>query len=100
MTKKTPLTSLINVEGVIASQTLDVKIEGGENPLKRIRKTIDFNQIPKDKRGVYLIEILGNGTSTRIIIKKGRLNLNQILHKDSLILILYQSQIIKLMQQF
>ena len=75
LTKKTPLTSLINVEGVIASQTLDVKIEGGENPLKRIRKTIDFNQIPKDKRGVYLIEILGNGTSTRIIIKKGRLNL-------------------------
>ena len=75
LTKKTPLTSLINVEGVIASQTLDIKIEGGENPLKRIRKTIDFNQIPKDKRGVYLIEILGNGMSSRIIIKKGRLNL-------------------------
>ena len=75
LTKKTPLNSLINVEGVIASQTLDVKIEGGENPLKRIRKTIEFNQIPKGKRGVYLIEILGNGMSTRIIIKKGRLNL-------------------------
>ena len=75
LTKKTPLNSLINVEGVIASETFDVKIEGGENPLKRIRKTIEFTQIPKDKRGVYLIEILGNGISTRIIIKKGRLNL-------------------------
>ena len=73
--KKTPLNSLINVEGVIASKTFDVKIEGGENPLKRIRKIIDFKEIPKDKRGVYLIEILGNGMSTRIIIKKGKLNL-------------------------
>jgi len=75
LTKKTPLTSLINVEGVIASQTFDFKIEGGENPLKRIRKLITFDQIPKGKRGVYLIEILGNGMSTRIIIKKGKLNL-------------------------
>ena len=75
LTKKTPLNSLINVEGVIASETLDLKIEGGENPLKRIRKTIDFPQIPKNKRGVYLIEILGNGMSSRIIIKKGKLNL-------------------------
>ena len=75
LTKKSALTSLINVEGVIASQTFDVKIEGGENPLKRIRKTINLTQIPKDKRGVYLIEILGNGMSTRIIIKKGKLNL-------------------------
>ena len=75
LTKKSALTSLINVEGVIASETLDIKIEGGENPLKRIRKEITFNQIPKNKRGVYLIEILGNGISTRIIIKKGKLNL-------------------------
>ena len=75
LTKKTPLNSLINVEGVIASHTLNIKIEGGENPLKKIKKTIHFEQIPKNKRGVYLIEILGNGMSSRIIIKKGKLNL-------------------------
>ena len=75
LTKKTPLNSLINVEGVIASNTYDIKIEGGENPLKRIKKMINFEKIPKGKRGVYLIEILGNGISTRIIIKKGKLNL-------------------------
>ena len=43
--------------------------------LKRIRKTINFEEIPKNKPGVYLVEILGNGISSRIIIKKGRLNL-------------------------
>ena len=59
--KKAPLNSLINVEGIIASKTMDIKIEGGENPLKKIRKTIEFDQIPKGKPGVYLIEILVNG---------------------------------------
>ena len=73
--KKGPINSLINFEGIIASESIDIKIEEGENPLKRIRKTIELNQIPKDKPGVYLIEILGNGISSRIIIKKGRLNL-------------------------
>ena len=73
--KQAPLTSLINIEGIIASKTMDIKIEGGENPLKRIRKTIDFDQIPKGKPGVYLIEIIGNGISSRIIIKKGKLSL-------------------------
>ena len=73
--KKAPINSLINVEGIIASKSMDIKIEGGENPFKRIRKTIEFDQIPKGKPGVYLIEILGNGFSSRIIIKKGRLNL-------------------------
>ena len=73
--KQAPLTSLINIEGIIASKTMDIKIEGGENPLKRIRKTIIFDQIPKSKPGVYLIEIIGNGISSRIIIKKGKLSL-------------------------
>ena len=73
--KQAPLTSLINIEGIIASKTMDIKIEGGENPLKRIRKTVEFDQIPKGKPGVYLIEIIGNGISSRIIIKKGKLSL-------------------------
>ena len=51
--EKIPLNSLINVEGVIASHTLNIKIEGGENPLKKIKKTIQFDQIPKNKRGVW-----------------------------------------------
>ena len=72
--KKAPLNSLINIEGIIASKSMDINIESGENPLKRIRKTIELD-IPKGKPGVFLIEILGNGISSRIIIKKGRLNL-------------------------
>jgi len=73
--KKSEIDSSINIEGLISSQNYDIKIEGTENPLKRIRKTIELNQIPKDQPGVYLIELLGDGISSRIIIKKGKLNL-------------------------
>ena len=73
--KKAPLNSLFNIEGIIASNNMDIKIEGGENPFKRIRKTIELSQIEKGKPGIYLIEILGKGISSRIIIKRGRLNL-------------------------
>jgi len=73
--KKSEIDSSIDIEGLIASQSYDIKIEGTENPLKNIRKTIELNQIPKDRPGVYLIELLGDGISSRIIIKKGKLNL-------------------------
>ena len=72
---KAPLNSLFNIEGIIASNNMDIKIEGGENPFKRIRKTIELSQIEKGKPGIYLIEILGKVISSRIIIKRGRLNL-------------------------
>ena len=72
-----PLNSLINIEGIIDSENIDVKIKGGENPYKRIRQHFIFknNEIPINRPGVYLIEMLGNGISSRIIIKRGRLNL-------------------------
>ena len=63
LTKKEPINSLINIEGIIASQTADIKIEGGENPLKLIRQTINISQIPNNKPGIYLVEILGKGIS-------------------------------------
>ena len=73
--KKSSIDSSIDIEGLIASQNFDIKVEGTENPLRRIRKTIELNQIPKDRPGVYLIDLLGDGISSRIIIKKGSLNL-------------------------
>ena len=74
LAKESPITSLINVEGIIATETFDLKIEGGESQTKKIRKNVEFKKIEK-KPGVFLIEILGNGISSRLIIKKGRLNL-------------------------
>ena len=72
---KAPLNSLFNIEGIIASNNMDMVIEGGEDQLKKIRKTIELTQIEKGKPGIYLVEILGKGISSRIIIKRGRLSL-------------------------
>ena len=75
LNKKKNIDNSLDIEGLIAPQNFDIIIEGSENPLKRIRKQIVVDQIPKNKRGVYLIDILGDGISSRIIIKKGELNL-------------------------
>ena len=71
--KKQPITSLINVEGILTTSEMifNYKIK----PQIRHRETIKIDKIPNNKRGVYLIEIVGNGISSRAIIKKGTLNL-------------------------
>ena len=71
--KKQPITSLINVEGLLTSS--EMLFNYNEKPQKRHRQRINLELIPNNKRGVYLIEIIGNGVSSRAIIKKGTLNL-------------------------
>ena len=71
--KKQPITSLINVEGLLTSS--EMIFNYNEKPQKRHRERINLDKIPNNKRGVYLIEIIGNGISSRAIIKKGTLNL-------------------------
>ncbi len=40
-------------------------------PLRRVRRTLTFPQL--DTRGVWVIECIGNGQSSRAVIEKGRL---------------------------
>ena len=72
LNKKQAITSLIVVEGLITDWESNYTFN--EKSQVRCRKTITLEKIPK-KRGVYLVEILGNGISSRIIIKKGSLSL-------------------------
>ena len=72
LNKKQAITSLIVVEGLITDWESNYAFN--EKSQVRCRKTITLEKIPK-KRGVYLVEILGNGISSRIIIKKGSLSL-------------------------
>ncbi len=72
--KKSPITSLINVEGILTKIEENFTFE--ENSTKLVTKTFDLSKhISNEKRGVYLIEIIGNGLSSRIILKIGTLNL-------------------------
>jgi hypothetical protein len=59
----------IDLDGLVAKdeQTFTYK----EPPVRRIRRHFEFPKL--DARGVYVIDFIGNGKSSRAVIKKGRL---------------------------
>ena len=46
-----------------------------DKPIVKQLKRFEFKQISKAKSGVFIVELIGNGISSRAIIKKGRLSL-------------------------
>ena len=67
---------MIDTKGLIATQNFDIKIEGTENPLKIVRKKLEFNMIPNNRPGVFLIDILGDGILSRNIYKNRKIKFN------------------------
>jgi hypothetical protein len=63
----------IPLDGLVANHefTLDV----GAGALRRVRRRIELPQI--ERPGVYVVELIGNGMSSRAVIHKGRLELVQ-----------------------
>ncbi|WP_166831361.1 hypothetical protein [Thalassoroseus pseudoceratinae] len=66
----------INLDGLVPNseqtQTYD------EPPVRRIKRHFEFPAL--DKRGVYVIDFIGNGRSSRAVIRKGRLHF--VMHTD------------------
>ncbi len=67
--KLTEIGPNIDLDGLVAKdeQTFTYK----EPPVRRIRRHFEFPKL--DARGVYVIDFIGNGKSSRAVIKKGRL---------------------------
>ena len=62
----------INLDGLVANHEKVHKLAGvKDRPLLRVRRGFDFPQIPK--RGMYVIEFIGNGKSSRALVRKGKL---------------------------
>ncbi len=59
----------INLDGLVANQ--ESTREYPEPPLRRVRRRFDFPQLKKP--GVYVIDFIGNGRSSRALIRKGQL---------------------------
>jgi len=59
----------INLDGLVPNyeQTYDY----ADPPLRRMAKHFDFKKL--DKPGVYVIDFIGNGKSSRVVIRKGGL---------------------------
>ncbi|MCO6456975.1 MAG: hypothetical protein J5I93_16875 [Pirellulaceae bacterium] len=59
----------INLDGLVANQEQTVTLE--DPPLRRVRRHYDFPAL--NKPGVYVIDFIGNGQSSRAVIRKGKL---------------------------
>jgi hypothetical protein len=59
----------VNLDGLVANRetTTDYK----EPPLRRVKRHFEFANITKP--GVYVIDFIGNGKSSRVLVRKGRL---------------------------
>lgn len=64
-----PLNLAINLDGLVASASR--REEYREAPERRVARTFDFPELKN--RGVYVIELIGNGRSSRVLVQKGRL---------------------------
>ncbi len=60
----------LDLDGLIANQ--ETTHEYSEPPLRRVARTFDFPEL-KGKRGTWVIEFIGNGRSSRALVRKGKL---------------------------
>ena len=58
----------LNLDGLVANEELSFDYD--EGPFKRVKRTFDFPQL-NQPRGVWVIEFIGNGKSSRALIRRG-----------------------------
>ena len=59
----------INLDGLVANQ--ETTLTYPEPPLRRVRRHFEFPEL--NKAGVYVIDFIGSGKSSRAVVRKGRL---------------------------
>ncbi|MDA0282714.1 MAG: hypothetical protein O3B86_05115 [Planctomycetota bacterium] len=59
----------MNLDGLVAN--LESTEKYAEPPLRRVTRHFDFPTL--NQRGVYIIDFIGNGKSSRVLVRKGRL---------------------------
>jgi len=72
---KKALDNTINLDGLIAQEEQEFK--NAEPPIVKSLKEYTFDKISAKERGVFIIEFIGNGVTSRAIIKKGKLILRE-----------------------
>ena len=64
-----PVTTAIDLDGLVANEETVIRYE--QIPQRRHTETFDFPTI--DEPGVYVVELIGNGKSSRALVQKGRM---------------------------
>jgi hypothetical protein len=69
--RQQPVDININLEGLVPNDEREERYD--EIPLRRMLRSFEFPQIKK--RGVYIVEFIGNGRISRALIRKGELRI-------------------------
>lgn len=59
----------INLDGLVAN--VEQSYQYKETPFRRVKRSFEFPML--DKSGVYVIDFIGNGQSSRALVRKGQL---------------------------
>jgi hypothetical protein len=68
-----PLNLALNLDGLVASS--ERRVEYKEPPERRVARAFEFPELKG--RGAYVVELIGNGKSSRALVQKGRLGVLQ-----------------------
>lgn len=68
-----PLNLALNLDGLVASS--ERRLQYQESPERRVARIFEFPQLKG--RGAYVVELIGNGKSSRALVQKGRLGVLQ-----------------------
>src|SRR4029079_16217397 len=69
-TRLTEVDTDINLDGLVANSERSTKYE--DSPLRRLERQFEFPEL--NKPGVYVIDFIGGGKSSRALIRKGRMH--------------------------
>ena len=65
-----PVSTNINLDGLVANEELTFQYT--EPPLRRVRRHFDFPTLTEP--GLYVIDFIGNGKNSRVLVQKGKLH--------------------------
>ncbi|MGI8605317.1 MAG: hypothetical protein ACR2OZ_20275 [Verrucomicrobiales bacterium] len=65
-----PISTDIDLDGLVAGHEHTIAYEN--TPLRRVKRTLRFPEIAKG-RGVWVVELIGNGQASRALLRKGSL---------------------------
>ncbi len=65
-----PISTAINLDGLVPNE--ETIYQYSDPPVRRVRRTFEFPTLKEP--GVYVIDFIGNGRSSRVLIHKGQLH--------------------------
>ena len=71
LTQNRQLNTDINLDGLVANTERTVELAAAANPFRRLAQALPLPEL-KGRRGAWIVELIGAGKSSRVLIRKGQ----------------------------